>query len=59
MYEMQKGICRGCRKRFEIEQMEADHRKPWSKGGKTEIANGMMLCADCNRRKSDGTLIVR
>jgi len=25
---------------------------PWSKGGKTELANLQMLCQACNRRKS-------
>ncbi len=58
MYEEQGGICPGCGQHFELSDMEADHRKPWSKGGKTELANGMMLCADCNRKKSDGTLSV-
>ncbi len=26
---------------------------PWAKGGKTTAENCQMLCADCNRRKSD------
>jgi len=50
-YEKQKGICVKCRKKFEIEEMEADHITPWSKGGKTDLENCQMLCADCNRRK--------
>lgn len=56
MYETQKGICPGCGKHFELCEMEADHKKPWSQGGKTEVANGQMLCSDCNRKKSDGLL---
>lgn len=56
MYEEQQGICPGCNKHFELCEMQADHRRPWSQGGKTELANGMMLCAECNRKKSDGTL---
>ena len=52
-YEKQKGICKKCGKHFEIEQMEADHITPWSKGGKTDADNCQMLCKDCNRRKSD------
>lgn len=52
-YERQKGICTKCKKHFEIEQMQADHIKPWSKGGKTAAENCQMLCADCNRKKSD------
>lgn len=51
-YERQKGICPTCGKHYEIEQMEADHITPWSKGGKTIAENCQMLCRDCNRRKS-------
>lgn len=51
-YERQKGICSVCRQHFEIEEMEADHITPWSKGGKTIAENCQMLCKDCNRRKS-------
>ena len=52
-YELQKHKCIKCGKTFEIEQMEADHITPWSKGGKTIQENCQMLCVDCNRRKSD------
>ena len=52
-YERQKGICPKCGKHFEIEEMQADHIMPWSKGGKTTAENCQMLCADCNRRKSN------
>ena len=52
-YERQKGICKKCGKHFELEQMEADHITPWSRGGKTISENCQMLCRDCNRRKSD------
>lgn len=64
VYEKQKGMCansNGCikgvkcpheRQKLELEQMEADHIKPWSKGGKTEKENCQMLCRECNRIKS-------
>ena len=52
-YERQKGVCPRCGKKFAIEQMQADHITPWAKGGKTTAENCQMLCADCNRRKSD------
>ena len=52
-YERQKGICPKCGKYFAIEEMQADHITPWSKGGKTVPENCQMLCADCNRRKSN------
>ena len=52
-YKQQNGICPKCGKHFEIEQMHGDHITPWSKGGKTVLENCQMLCADCNRRKSN------
>lgn len=51
-YELQKGICPACGDHFAIEQMQADHIKPWSKGGKTIASNCKMLCEDDNRKKS-------
>jgi len=51
-YERQKGICVKCGKRFNIEDMEADHVKPWSQGGKTITENCQMLCKQDNRTKS-------
>ncbi len=52
-YERQNGVCPKCGKHFEITEMQGDHIKPWSQGGKTIAENCQMLCADCNRRKSD------
>jgi hypothetical protein len=51
MYETQSGICKHCDEFFELDQMEGDHITPWSEGGKTDIANGQMLCIECNRLK--------
>jgi hypothetical protein len=61
-YERQKGLCanktrcltpgnKDGKKVFDITEMEADHIKPWSKGGKTAAANCQMLCLPCNRQK--------
>lgn len=52
-YERQKGVCPYCHKHFELEEMEADHIKPWSKGGTTIADNCQMLCRDCNRTKGN------
>lgn len=51
-YERQKGICGVCKKKFKIEEMEADHITPWKEGGKTISENCQMLCKEDNRRKS-------
>lgn len=65
VYEKQGGVCansdghiKGVKcphsgEKLDISQMEADHRIPWSKGGKTEKENCQMLCVECNRAKSD------
>ncbi len=59
LYEMCGGICCRCaeenreKTHYEIEEMEADHIVPWSKGGKTVLENGQMLCVEHNRRKSN------
>jgi len=50
-YERQAGICPKCKKQFSIEEMEADHIDPWSKGGKTNANNCQLLCREDNRRK--------
>lgn len=50
-YERQKGICVKCGNHFELNEMEADHIKPWVEGGHTSADNCQMLCRDDNRRK--------
>ena len=51
-YERQEGICVKCGDHFELEEMEADHIKPWREGGKTTAENCQMLCKHDNRIKS-------
>jgi 5-methylcytosine-specific restriction endonuclease McrA len=51
-YERQKGKCAKCKKPFAIEEMEADHIKPWHEGGKTVAENCQMLCKQDNRTKA-------
>lgn len=52
-YERQGGICPICHNHFELNEMEGDHRIPWSQGGHTTMDNLQMLCINCNRNKSD------
>lgn len=52
-YERQNGNCAKCGKHFELKEMQADHIKPWSKGGTTTLDNCQMLCSYCNATKND------
>jgi 5-methylcytosine-specific restriction endonuclease McrA len=58
-YAEQKGVCPMCKKEnrtktnYELNEMEADHITPWSKGGKTTLENCQMLCQEHNRTKSN------
>ena len=58
MYERQKGICPMCAAEgkttvWALEEMHADHKIPWSKGGHTTLENGQMLCREHNLEKSN------
>ena len=53
-YERQKGLCPICGKHWAFEEMQADHIKPWAKGGHTVAANCQMLCRMCNLKKGAG-----
>ena len=55
LYERCGGFCKRCGPKihYKIEEMEADHIKPWSDGGKTELDNGQMLCKHYNRVKGN------
>jgi len=52
-YSKQNGVCPVCGEKFEYKEMEGDHIKPWSKGGRTELENCQMLCKSCNGKKSN------
>ena len=39
-------------KEWTLEEVEADHIRPWKDGGKIVEENCQILCRDCNRRKS-------
>ena len=53
LYGDQNGRCGGCRKRFDIENMETDHVVPRAKGGGDFFENFQLLCGRCNRIKGD------
>ena len=54
-YAKQGGICPVCGKKFELDEMHADHIIPWSQGGKTVPDNLQMLCSHCNLMKKNDT----
>lgn len=54
VFAQQKGICPHCpadHEPYDYDEMDADHIKPWSKGGKTTPENCQMLCKEHNRMK--------
>ena len=51
VYEKQGGICAISGEKLKIEEMEADHITPWSKGGRTIEENCQMVSKEWNRRK--------
>lgn len=53
VYNQQGGVCAICGQPFEFKDMHADHKIPWSKGGRTEISNCQMLCTTDNLKKGN------
>ena len=45
------GICQKCHKKCKWDKWHADHKVPHSKGGKTTVKNGRVLCPSCNAKK--------
>ena len=43
--------CNG--EKCEWDNWQADHKVPWSKGGKTTVANGLVACPACNAAKGN------
>ncbi|GHT54043.1 hypothetical protein AGMMS49982_18100 [Bacteroidia bacterium] len=53
LYKEQNGLCSGCKRQFEMRNMEIDHIIPKSKGGGSYYENYQLLCGACNKKKSD------
>lgn len=46
--------CQKCQRELnDFEEMEADHIRPHSRGGKTTIENGQALCKECHQKKTN------
>src|SRR5262245_14725906 len=52
LYTAADGKCESCGTDLPPE-WHADHIKPWSKSGRTDVANGQALCVECNQRKGN------
>lgn len=52
-YETQDGKCASCGKECTREQMQADHIKPFIRGGRSIADNCQMLCEDCHLDKTN------
>jgi len=44
----QNGICVKCRKKLDPRAIHFHHKKPWSSGGRTTVANGKAVCGTCH-----------
>ncbi|MGU9962995.1 MAG: DNA methyltransferase [Candidatus Halichondribacter symbioticus] len=53
LFKVQKGICNGCAKQFDIDNFDVDHIIPKSKGGGDYYENFQLLCGHCNRVKGN------
>lgn len=45
--------CDECHQHFAVDELTVDHKKPWSKGGRTVLSNAQLLCRACNSRKGN------
>jgi len=45
--------CSICREKLTWENFTVDHVKPYSKGGKTDVRNGALMCRSCNSKKGN------
>lgn len=46
-------VCVGCKEEVTWDNYHADHVKPHSRGGRTGVENGQVLCARCNTSKGN------
>ena len=51
-------LCEGCKKPFNISNLDFDHIVPKSMGGTDHIQNLQLMCGNCNSRKQDGDMTV-
>jgi transcription elongation factor Elf1 len=42
--------CAICGEKLELSSTHYHHKKPWAKGGKTTVQNGIAVCANCHAK---------
>ena len=57
LYGKQSGFCNGCKNHYMIKDLEVDHIKSRSSGGKDVDDNLQLLCGSCNRIKGDRDML--
>ncbi len=45
--------CDECHQHFAADELTIDHKKAWSKGGRTVLSNARLVCRACNSRKGN------
>jgi len=56
LYRRAKGRCEGCGKKIDYDEMQVGHRRAYSKGGATTLANSACLCYRCNKLQGTDSL---
>lgn len=49
LYERARGRCEACGKKISFSEMQVGHKRAYSKGGATTLANAVCLCYKCNK----------
>ena len=52
IWAQQNGLCKKCKQRLDPRTVEYDHKKEWSRDGRSNISNGQALCANCHKLKT-------
>ena len=60
LYDRAKGRCENpaCRKKISFVEMIPGHKRAWSAGGRTTIANSVCLCYACNKKQGNDSWAV-
>jgi superfamily II DNA or RNA helicase len=57
LFASTNGFCAQCGEQLDAARFHADHVKPWSEGGLTDLSNGQPLCPKCSLDKGANMLL--